>query len=99
MFKDAEKERVSGELNAAAKIQMGILPKLGMQYDEREEYDLAASMTPAREVGGDFYDIFMTDLWEMQSSLMTLPCLLSDITGNRCLHTYIFTLNTACSTE
>ena len=35
MFKDAEKERVSGELNAAAKIQMGILPKLGMQYDER----------------------------------------------------------------
>jgi hypothetical protein len=46
MFKDAEKERVSGELNAAAKIQMGILPKLGMQYDEREEYALAASMTP-----------------------------------------------------
>ena len=37
MLKDAEKERVSGELNAAAKIQMGILPKLGMQYDEREE--------------------------------------------------------------
>lgn len=35
MFKDSEKERVSGELNAAAKIQMGILPKLGMQYDER----------------------------------------------------------------
>ncbi len=35
MFKDAEKERVSGELNAAAKIQMGILPKLGMQCDER----------------------------------------------------------------
>ncbi|MBQ6151103.1 MAG: PP2C family protein-serine/threonine phosphatase [Mogibacterium sp.] len=57
----AEKERVSGELNAAAKIQMGILPKLGMQYDKLEEFDLAASMVPAREVGGDFYDIFMTD--------------------------------------
>ena len=57
----AERERISGELDAAAKIQMGILPKKGMQYDDMEECELAASMTPAREVGGDFYDIFMTD--------------------------------------
>ena len=57
----AERERISGELDAAAKIQMGILPKKGLQYDDMEEFDLAASMTPAREVGGDFYDIFMTD--------------------------------------
>ena len=57
----AERERISGELGAAAKIQMGILPKKGMQYDDMEEFDLAASMTPAREVGGDFYDIFMAD--------------------------------------
>jgi sigma-B regulation protein RsbU (phosphoserine phosphatase) len=57
----AERERISGELDAAAKIQMGILPKPGLQYDDMKEYDLAASMIPAREVGGDFYDIFMTD--------------------------------------
>ena len=57
----AERERISGELDAAAKIQKGILPKRGMQYEDMEEFDLAASMTPAREVGGDFYDIFMTD--------------------------------------
>ena len=57
----AERERISGELDAAAKIQRGILPKLGLQYDILPEFDLAASMTPAREVGGDFYDIFMAD--------------------------------------
>ena len=57
----AERERISGELGAAAKIQQGILPKKGMQYDDMEEFDLAASMVPAREVGGDFYDIFMAD--------------------------------------
>ena len=57
----AERERISGELDAAAKIQMGILPKKGMQYEDMRECDLAASMVPAREVGGDFYDIFMAD--------------------------------------
>ena len=57
----AERERVSGELNAASTIQKGILPKEGMQYEILPEFDLAASMTPAREVGGDLYDIFMAD--------------------------------------
>ena len=57
----AERERIGGELDAAAKIQQGILPKKGMQYEILPEFDLAASMTPAREVGGDFYDIFMAD--------------------------------------
>ena len=57
----AERERISGELDAAAKIQKGILPKKGLHYDDMPEFDLAASMTPAREVGGDFYDIFMAD--------------------------------------
>ena len=57
----AERERIGGELDAAAKIQQGILPKKGMQYEDMEEFDLAASMSPAREVGGDFYDIFMAD--------------------------------------
>ncbi|MBQ3429097.1 MAG: SpoIIE family protein phosphatase [Mogibacterium sp.] len=57
----AERERIGGELDAAAMIQQGILPKRGMQYEILPEFDLAASMTPAREVGGDFYDIFMAD--------------------------------------
>ena len=57
----AERERIGGELDAAAKIQKGILPKRGLQYEILPEFDLAASMTPAREVGGDFYDIFMAD--------------------------------------
>lgn len=54
----AERERVAAELNLAANIQMGMLPD---KYPDRPEFDLCASIDPAKEVGGDFYDYFMID--------------------------------------
>lgn len=57
----AEKERISTELDLAAKIQKGMLPGIFPPFPERKEFDLFASMTPARDVGGDFYDFFMID--------------------------------------
>lgn len=54
----AEKERIGVELELASRIQRNALPD---SPPEREEFDLAASMSPAREVGGDFYDYFMID--------------------------------------
>jgi serine phosphatase RsbU (regulator of sigma subunit) len=49
---------VAGELEAAKRIQMGFLPRTDLLADDRR-VELAASMTPAREVGGDLYDFFL----------------------------------------
>ena len=57
----AEKERISAELNIATQIQAGMLPRDFPAFPEREEFDLYASMDPAKEVGGDFYDFFLID--------------------------------------
>ena len=57
----AEKERIGAELNVAAKIQADMLPGIFPPYPNNKEFDLFASMTPAKEVGGDFYDFFMID--------------------------------------
>lgn len=57
----AEKERISAELNVAAKIQTDMLPCIFPPFPERHEFDIYASMTPAKEVGGDFYDFFLVD--------------------------------------
>ncbi len=57
----AERERVNTELNMAEKIQRDMLPDKFPAFSDRPEFDLYASMTPAREVGGDFYDFFMID--------------------------------------
>ena len=56
---ESERQRVTGELQMASQIQSGMLPK--DSFPERTEFDLYASMTPAREVGGDFYDYFLVD--------------------------------------
>lgn len=56
-----EKERVSAELDMARKIQTEQLPNVFPAFPDREEFDIFASMTPAKEVGGDFYDFFMID--------------------------------------
>ena len=55
-----ESERMDTELSLAANLQTSVLPK-AEKLSDREEFDLAASMTPAREVGGDFYDFFLLD--------------------------------------
>ena len=56
-----EKERARTELNIAAQIQNDMLPQTFPPFPHRREFDLYASMDPAREVGGDFYDFFMID--------------------------------------
>ena len=57
----AEKERIGAELGIATKIQADMLPKIFPAFPERGEFDIFATMTPAKEVGGDFYDFFMVD--------------------------------------
>lgn len=57
----AEKERINAELSLASDIQANMLPCIFPAFPEYDEFDIFASMTPAKEVGGDFYDFFMTD--------------------------------------
>ena len=56
-----ETERISAELDVANHIQTSMLPNLFPAFPERKEFDIYATMTPAKEVGGDFYDFFMVD--------------------------------------
>lgn len=49
------------ELNVATNIQKSMLPCIFPAFPEREEFDIYATMNPAKEVGGDFYDYFMVD--------------------------------------
>lgn len=55
------KERMEGELSAAHNIQQSILPHTYPLFPEITEFDVHAVMVPAREVGGDFYDIFFVE--------------------------------------
>lgn len=57
----AEKERIGAELSVATQIQADMLPSIFPAFPERPEFDIYASMNPAKEVGGDFYDFFMVD--------------------------------------
>ena len=56
-----EKERIEAELSLATRIQLSALPKEYPPFPNRKEFDLFASMKPAKEVGGDFYDFFLID--------------------------------------
>ena len=49
------------ELAMATEIQAAMLPSIFPAFPSREEFDLHASMDPAKEVGGDFYDFFLID--------------------------------------
>ena len=57
----AEASRIESELSVARTIQANMLPTVFPAFPEREEFDVYATMTPAKEVGGDFYDFFMVD--------------------------------------
>ena len=57
----AEKERIATELNVAKEIQAAMLPYVEPDFSNKKEFDLAVNMTPAKEVGGDFYDFYMLD--------------------------------------
>ncbi len=54
----AERERLATELDVATDIQRGMLPK---DFPARADFELYATMTPAKEVGGDFYDFYFLD--------------------------------------
>ncbi|MBQ7465683.1 MAG: PP2C family protein-serine/threonine phosphatase, partial [Oscillospiraceae bacterium] len=56
-----ENERIGVELALATRIQSNSLPKEFPPFPDRHEFDLYASMTPAKEVGGDLYDFFLID--------------------------------------
>ena len=56
-----ETERIAAELSVAHHIQTSMLPNIFPAFPDHEEFDIYASMTPAKEVGGDFYDFFMVD--------------------------------------
>jgi sigma-B regulation protein RsbU (phosphoserine phosphatase) len=70
----AEKERIGAELNVATNIQASMLPHIFPPYPDRTEFDLYGSMEPAKEVGGDFYDFFLTDE-------KTLAVVMADVSG------------------
>lgn len=53
-----QKERIESELRIARNIQMSMLPD---DFPERPDFDIYASIDPAREVGGDLYDFFVRD--------------------------------------
>ena len=55
----ANNERIEGELRIARDIQMSMVPRIFPPFPERKEIDLFASMTPAKEVGGDLYDYYL----------------------------------------
>lgn len=57
----SEQEKLKVELDIATKIQSASLPHDFPAFPERKEFELFASMNPAKEVGGDFYDFFLID--------------------------------------
>lgn len=62
----ADRERIAAELGVAATIQTSMLPCIFPAFPEREEFNIFADMHPAKKIGGDFYDFFLTDpdhLW------------------------------------
>ena len=53
--------RTAGEVAAARRIQLGMVPDVRTTFATEARIDVAARMEPAREVGGDLYDCFMLD--------------------------------------
>ncbi len=70
----AEKERIGAELDVATQIQASMLPCIFPAFPDRKEFDVYASMQPAKEVGGDFYDFFLIDD-------NTLAVVMADVSG------------------
>lgn len=57
----SEKERIRTEIQVASQLQADMLPTAKNAYEDRDEFSLYAIMTPAKGVGGDFYDFFLLD--------------------------------------
>ena len=70
----AERERVASELAVAHRIQLSALPPVETPFTGESGFSLFATMDPAKEVGGDFYDFFMVDEGH-------LALLIADVSG------------------
>ena len=57
----AEKEKMKAEFEAASQIQFKMLPAIEPDFAGKEEYELYADMSTAKEVGGDLYDFYYLD--------------------------------------
>ena len=57
----SERERIVTELTLAKRIQADMLPNIFPAFPDRRDFDIYATMDPAKEVGGDFYDFFLID--------------------------------------
>ena len=66
--------RIDEELELAKNIQASALPNIFPAFPKRKDFDIFASMTPAKEVGGDFYDFYITEN-------DTLNFLIADVSG------------------
>jgi sigma-B regulation protein RsbU (phosphoserine phosphatase) len=71
-----EKERINSELSIASAIQNDMLPRIVPPFSGNDNYELFGKMTPAKLVGGDFYDFFYID--EAQTKL---GCVIADVSG------------------
>ena len=58
---DSKRQQIESELHVATGIQMSMVPKTFPAFPEREDLDMAATILPAKEVGGDLYDFFIRD--------------------------------------
>ena len=57
----AKKASIENDLRVASDIQMSMLPRVFPPFPERKDIDLFASMTPAKEVGGDLYNFYLNE--------------------------------------
>lgn len=57
----AAQQKIKTELDISTTIQASLLPAIFPAFPDYDEFDLYASMRPAKEVGGDFYDMFLVD--------------------------------------
>ncbi|MCF6246847.1 MAG: SpoIIE family protein phosphatase [Desulfobacula sp.] len=57
----ASRQAIESELNIAREIQLGMVPKTFPSFPEYKEFDLYATLRPAKEIGGDLYDFFLID--------------------------------------
>lgn len=57
----ASRQRIESELSIAREIQLGMVPKTFPSFPEHKEFDLYATLKPAKEIGGDLYDFFLID--------------------------------------
>ena len=73
-FIDEASARIDADLQMAKNIQASALPNVFPAFPKRKEFDIFATMNPAKEVGGDFYDFYMT-------GSDTLHFLIADVSG------------------